>query len=186
MVRLSTAFRAFFACLFSMETALQIQNAMKHQDVSSNQNAKISTTPSKAPDPAIRENPKPAQSAAITLLATLQREARLIDFLKEDLSEYSDDQVGAAVREIQRESHSVLDRCFAIRPILNHVEGSSVNIPVDFDAARFRMTGNLTDGVPQNGILRHHGWEATKCELPEFIGSSSAAKTIAPAEVEVK
>src|SRR5438034_935106 len=45
---------------------------------------------------------RPQRNDALTLLATLQREARLIDFLKESIGEYSDAQIGAAVRDIHR------------------------------------------------------------------------------------
>ena len=37
-------------------------------------------------------------------LAILQRDSRLIDFLQEDIAAYSDDQIGAAVREIHDQS----------------------------------------------------------------------------------
>ena len=47
--------------------------------------------------------PKPARSEAIALLETLQREARLVDFIKEPIDVYADAQVGAAVREIHRD-----------------------------------------------------------------------------------
>ena len=38
--------------------------------------------------------------AAVQMLAALQREGRLVDFLQEDLSSYEDSQIGAAVRNI--------------------------------------------------------------------------------------
>ncbi|MGV2334905.1 MAG UNVERIFIED_CONTAM: DUF2760 domain-containing protein [Planctomycetaceae bacterium] len=46
---------------------------------------------------------KPQRSEAISLLATLQREGRLLDFLKEPIDAYSDAQIGAAVRDIHRD-----------------------------------------------------------------------------------
>src|SRR5262249_29797943 len=123
---------------------------------------------------------RPKQSEAVTLLATLQREARLVDFLKEELTEYSDEQVGAAVREIHRESGAVLNRLFAIRPILNDPEGAAVSVPAGFDAARYRLTGKVVGEAPYQGTLCHHGWEVTRCEIPEFVGGESAAMTISP------
>ena len=136
--------------------------------------------------PPIKSAPKPpTQSEALTLLATLQREARLVDFLQEDLAGYSDEQIGAAVREVQRDSGQVIQRLFALRPILAEEEGGTVDLPAEFDAGRFRLTGKVAGSGPYRGVVQHHGWEATKCELPSYTGSPAAAKTIAPAEVEI-
>ena len=182
MGRVSTAFRAFFRSLFDAKTASRVEESLRDVLAPSVDTPVRPTLSVEAPRPVER---KSLQSDAITLLATLQREARLVDFLKEDLSSYSDEQVGAAVREIHRESASVLDRFFSIQSVLNEEEGAAVNVPAGFDAGRYRLTGKLTGQAPFRGTLRHHGWEATRCELPAFSGSESAAKTIAPAEVEV-
>ncbi len=184
MGRILTAFRAFFGTLFNREIASKVRDAISLPGlVLEEAHTQPSPMPVQIPRPIER---KPAQSEAITLLATLQREARLVDFLKEDLSNYSDEQVGAAVREIHRDSKSVLDRFFAIKSIRDDDEGTSIEIPAGFDAGRYRLTGKLTGSAPFRGTLRHHGWEATRCDLPAFTGSESAAKTIAPAEVEVQ
>ena len=183
MGSVSTAFRAFFATLFNRQVALRVNRALNDQPATVP--AVDVTRSPKLAEPVRSVPPKPIQSEAITLLATLQREARLIDFLQEDLSSYSDEQVGAAVREIHRDSGSVLNRVFAIRPIVTDEEGATVEVPAGFDAARFRLTGKLTGDAPFRGVLRHHGWEATQCELPVFTGSESAAKAIAAAEIEL-
>ena len=186
MGRISTAFRAFFGSLFSKSTAENVKRALTFPAPSQPVPlpVPVADSPSKKPA-AVPVSQKPRQSEAITLLATLQREARFIDFLKEDLSGYSDEQVGAAVREIHRDSRSVINRLFAIQPIMKDSEGASVDIPAGFDATRYRLTGQLTGTAPFRGTLRHHGWEATQCELPAYTGGESAATTIAPAEVEV-
>ncbi len=186
MGRVSTAFRAFFGSLFNGDTASRVSVALLAKGLPT----PVSTVAQPAPEPMPvatkkAEPKKPTQSEAITLLATLQREARLIDFLKEDLSGYADEQVGAAVRAIQRDSAKVLDRFFALQPVVADEEGAKITVPVGFDAARYRLTGKVTGDAPFAGTLQHHGWEATKCELPQFTGSDSAAKTVAPAEVEV-
>ena len=183
MGRILTAFRAFFGTLFNREIASKVQEALTVPDLLLEAGRKQPPKPVEPSRPVVTQ---PLQSEAITLLAALQREARLVDFLKEDLSNYSDDQVGAAVREIHRESKSVLDRFFAIKSIRDDEEGASVEVPSGFDAGRYRLTGKLTGTAPFHGTLRHHGWEATRCDLPAFTGSESASKTIAPAEVEVQ
>lgn len=132
------------------------------------------------------EPPKPVRSDAVTLLATLQREARLLDFFKEPISDYSDAQIGAAVRDVHRQTNDVLDRMFAIQPLLDGNEGSTVQVPDDADAAQYKFTGNVGDKRPDSGQLMHHGWRATKCDLPKWSGAQDSALVIAPAEVEVK
>ena len=189
MGRILLAFRVFFAVLFSGETATRVTRALPAPGPTTEPETTRAAPvpkPDERPRPEPRPEPKrPTQSEAVTLLATLQREARLVDFLKEDLSGYSDDQVGAAARAIQRDSEKVLDRFFALQPVVADEEGAKVNVPAGFDAARYRLTGKVSGEAPFTGTLRHHGWEATKCDLPQFTGSDSAAKTVAPAEIEV-
>jgi hypothetical protein len=183
MGRVSTAFLAFFRSLFNAETASRVQEALRPPANLTHETKEVAPSPPASTTSVIQR--KTTQSEAITLLATLQREARLVDFLQENLSGYSDEQVGAAVREIHRESARVLDRYFKIRSVLNEEEGAAVHVPAGFDAGRYRLTGKLTGTAPFHGTLRHPGWEVTQSELPEFSGSESAAKTIAPAEVEI-
>jgi len=178
MGRVSTAFRAFFAALFNGTTADRVDLALRGETPSV---PVLPVAPAPAPVPV-----RPQQSEALTLLAALQREARLVDFLKEDLSTYADEQIGAAVREIHRDAGKTLDRLFALRPIVNDPEGATLEVPAGFDAGRFRLTGNIGSQGPYRGALRHHGWEATQCQLPTYTGSPAAATTVAPAEVEVR
>jgi Domain of unknown function (DUF2760) len=183
MGRILTAFRAFFGTLFYRETAKRVRDALSIPSLVVDE---ARPQPESQPVETGPLERRPLQNEAITLLATLQREARLVDFFKEDLSTYSDEQVGAAVREIHRDSKSVLDRFFSIKPIRDDAEEALIELPAGYDAARYRLTGKLSGTPPFQGILRHHGWEATRCELPAFTGNESAAKTIAPAEVEVQ
>jgi hypothetical protein len=138
-------------------------------------------------DPTAQKQPQapkqPQRSEALTLLATLQREARLVDFLKESIGEYSDAQIGAAVRDIHRDSAGVLDRLFKIRPIDTHEEGAEIDAPAEAD--RYRLIGTVRGAPPYRGRLVHHGWEAAKCEVPEWSGNSVASQVIAPVEVEL-
>lgn len=129
---------------------------------------------------------KPAnRSDAIALLALLQREGRLVDFLKEPIDAYSDAQIGAAVRDVHRDCAAVLERSFEIVPLVEKEEGAAMEIVSGFDPDQTRLTGNVTGNPPYNGILRHSGWKAGKCELPQWQGNSESAHVIAPAEVEL-
>ncbi len=182
MGRLITAFRSFFRALFDQTVAEQIERVLSGASLPAPPVAERPAAPASPPPP----KPKPpAPSDALVLLAALQREARLLDFLKEDLSGYADEQIGAAVREVHRDSAKVLDRFFALRPILSAPEESPVDLPADYDAARFRLSGKVAGAGPTHGTLRHHGWEAGKCEIPTYTGSADSVKIIAPAEIEI-
>jgi len=180
MGRVTTAFRVFVKALFDAGVATQVEQLLAGNT--------YVTTPIAAPVPAPAkpvEPPKPTQNPAITLLAALQREARLIDFLQEDIQPYTNEQIGAAVRDIHRDSAKLLKRLFGLTAIVAEAEGATVPVPAGFDAGRYRLTGKIGGAAPFQGALRHHGWEAKQCELPTYTGSAAAALTIAPAEVEV-
>ena len=127
----------------------------------------------------------PARSEAMTLLAVLQREGRLIDFLKEPIGSYNDAQTGAAVRDIHRDCGAALDRIFGLKPLLDQPDGSPIDVPIGFDAGKYQFAGNVTGQPPYHGKLRHGGWEASKVQLPEWNGTASSAQVVAPAEVEL-
>ncbi len=141
----------------------------------------IPAAPAPAPVPPA---PKPQRSDALSLLASLQREGRLLDFLKEPIDGYSDAQIGAAVRDIHRECGAVLERQFAIRPVLEKPEGSPVTLSSE-PAHRIRLTGKVDSGAA-SGTLVHNGWMATKCEIPVWSGEKVAISILAQAEVELR
>jgi hypothetical protein len=120
---------------------------------------------------------------AVQLLAILQREGRLIDFLVEDIDTYGDAQVGAAVRDIHRGCRRVLEESVQIKPIVDQEEESRVEVPAGFDPAEIRLTGNVHGDPPFHGSLKHHGWIVRGIKLPESVASTS--RVVAPAEVEV-
>jgi len=147
----------------------------------------VPTAPAAKPPTPKPSAPKPpVRSEAITLLAALQREARFVDFVQESLAGYSDAQIGAAARDVHRDCGVVLQRMFALRPAVTEEEGKDVEVPIGFDAGRWRLTGNVTGEPPFHGRVVHPGWEATTCELPTWSGKSDAARIVAPAEVELK
>ncbi len=136
--------------------------------------------------PAAPAETKPARSEALTLLAALQREARLVDFLMEPLDGCTDQQIGAAVRDIQKDSRSVLERMFALKPLRSEAEGSAISVPAGFDAGEFKLTGNVAGEAPYEGELMHSGWVAAKADVPCWNGKPESAAVVAPAEVEIR
>lgn len=119
----------------------------------------------------------------LQLLSTLQHAGRLIDFLKEDISGYSDADVGAAVRKIHSDCAECLEELVTIRPLIDENEGSKITVGIGYDPSAIKLVGNLKE-PPFSGIVVHRGWKAHKKSLPKQ--SSAHNDVIAPAEVEVK
>jgi hypothetical protein len=126
----------------------------------------------------------PSPAVGLRLLATLQEEARLIDFLRENIDSYSDDQVGAAVRAIHAALRKAIDERLTLEPILPGEDGDPVEVPDGFQPALIRLTGNPTGRPPYKGILRHGGWRARDVRLPVPTAGSDPS-IIEPAEVEI-
>ena len=139
-----------------------------------------------APKPRTPEVTLPKRSEALTLLSVLQREGRLVDFFQEPISDYTDQQVGAAVRDVHKDCSAALQRMFAVEPIRSESEGATITVASGYDAAEYRLVGNVSGAGPFRGELTHPGWTATKVELPEWTGRDESAKVVAPVEVEVK
>jgi hypothetical protein len=148
--------------------------------------------------PAQRQRPAPAKPAeqdkkadvlddqrrALHLLSLLQREGRLLDFLKEDLKQYDDAQIGAAVRSIQESCQKTLNEYITLKPVMEQEEGEEVTIQPGFDVSAVRLTGNVTGSPPFKGILQHRGWRVTKFSMPS-LSATQNPNIIAPAEVEM-
>ena len=128
----------------------------------------------------------PARSEALTLLSVLQREGRLVDFLKEPIGGYTDAQIGAAVRGVHEDCGKVLDRLFAIEPLRKESEGTAITLEGGFDPAEVRLVGSIPEQGPFKGTLQHAGWRATKAELPAWNGRDESRMVIAPCELEIK
>ena len=125
--------------------------------------------------------PKPAvRSEAITLLATLQREARFVDFIQESLAGYTDAQIGAAARDVHRDCGVVLKRLFAFGRPWTKRRGRRWKSPAGFDPARWRLTGNVAGEPPFRGRLVHPGWEATICAVAHLVGQRRRRKDRGP------
>jgi uncharacterized protein DUF2760 len=132
--------------------------------------------------------PRPAPSPpafGLRLLAALQEEARLLDFVREDIASYSDEQVGSAVRGIHAALRKALDDRLTLEAILPGDDGDPVEVPAGFDPSLIRMTGQVRGDPPYRGVLRHGGWRARELRLP-IPTEGSDATILMPAEVEVE
>jgi uncharacterized membrane protein YccC len=119
------------------------------------------------------------------LFSVLQREGRLMDFLSEELNQYDDEQIGAAVRNIHSSCQKTIAKYIHPQAVLKEEEGSEIEIPIGFDPMSIKLTGNVVGDPPFKGIIRHRGWKTKKFELP-VLSENQNPLIIAPAEVEVE
>lgn len=170
MNRISLSFRSFFSILFGGTLPADIAQAFGYSKV-----IPIKATPAPKPQSG------PADGA-VQILSILQRDSRLIDFLMEDIAEYSDEQVGAAVRDVHQKSRQSLERYLRLQPVIDGVEGTYTKTS-DLDSSSVKLIGNVpANGKAPGGTLRHKGWRADKVELPTL----PPGNTLAPAEIEVE
>ncbi len=121
----------------------------------------------------------------LRILALLQRDGRLIDFLEEEIDAYSDAQIGAAVRDIHRGCRKALRDYLTVEPVLGAAEGEAVTVGPDFDPAAIRLTGHVAGSPPFRGVLKHQGWRVKSVHLPALPATRDGAAVLAPAEVEI-
>jgi hypothetical protein len=132
------------------------------------------------------EPPKPVKpsGAPLRMLALLQAESRLVDFLLEDIQGASDEQIGQAVREIHKKARAALKQHAVIEAVLPGAEGETTTVPKGFDPSAIRVVGNVTGAPPFSGAINHPGWRVTQLKLvtppegaDEFV--------LQPAEVQI-
>lgn len=135
-----------------------------------------------APEPVVLKESSP--DAALQLLGLLQKEARFIDFIKEDITSYGDADIGIAARVVHEGCNKAINEHFTLAPIRKEDEGGLITLAAGFDAASVRLTGDIIGSAPFNGTLIHKGWQVTDMNLPKLTQGHNAA-IIAPAEVEL-
>ncbi len=173
MSRIADAFRSFFSILFAGTLAEDVAQHYGYVKPTI-------TKPEGKPKP---EPPKLGpKEGALQLLGLLQRDARFVDFLMEDISGYADDQVGAAVRQLHEQSRATLDRYVKLAPVIDGVENTFTKLD-SVDPKAVKLVGNVpASGKAPGGTLVHRGWRAQSVDLPNIAGS---AEIVAPAEVQI-
>lgn len=126
-----------------------------------------------------------ADNSHLRLLAMLQHSGRLVDFFKEDVTSFSDAQIGAAARKIHEDCSKSIEELITIRPLMQENEGAAITVPAGYDPKNIKIIGKIKGTPPFTGILLHKGWKAHKRSLPKKIYEDSS-DVICPAEVEIK
>jgi hypothetical protein len=177
--RIGLAFSLFFRVLFDAVLAGRV--------------LRLSTGSEPSAAPPLKEAPAPVAAAplhaaptesALQLLGLLQREARFVDFVMEDMSSYSDADVGAAARVVHDQCKKALTAHVKLERVRSEPEGNRVTVPAGFSASELRLVGNVTGSAPFNGVLTHAGWRAASIELPQ-LSQGHDVRVIAAAEVEL-
>ncbi len=137
--------------------------------------------PAEPARPALRETPP---DSALQLLALLQQEGRFVDFLQENVTAYSDADIGGAARVVHEGCRKVVHDYLQIKPVCEEAEGVRLTLPAGFDATAVRLTGNVVGQAPFTGTLMHRGWRVIGITLPK-VAEGHDVRVLAPAEVEL-
>ena len=135
------------------------------------------------PAPTIKTIEKPS-GAPLRLLAILQTESRILDFLLEDIAAFEDAQIGQAVRDIHRKAQAALKQHLVLEPIVAGSEGDAVTVPVGFDPSAIRVLGNVTGKPPFTGQVQHPGWRVRELKLTPLAPGQDEF-VVQPAEVHL-
>ncbi len=139
------------------------------------------TQPTEAPHGA-------TEAGIVQFLGRLQDKGRFIDFVMDDVTPYSNEQIGAAARVVHQGCREVLKSNFDFEPVHGGKEGETITLSEDFDARAYRLTGKVPDRPPYKGAVRHRGWKITRISLPRLTGDvrdPAVREIAAPAEVEI-
>ncbi|WP_277185114.1 DUF2760 domain-containing protein [Caballeronia sp. BR00000012568055] len=178
--RISIAFGAFFGCLGNAAFAGRVARLKKAPVAPEAPKPAAAPVATPAPSPLKEASP----TAALQLLGLLQRDARFIDFVEEDIANYNDADIGAAARLVHDGCRAVLREHFTIQPVRREAEGSRLTLQEGFDAGAVRLTGNVVGKPPFTGTISHRGWKVEEARLPKLAPSHDAS-IVAPAEVEL-
>lgn len=134
------------------------------------------------PEPVILKESTP--DAALQVLSLLQKEARFLDFIKEDITTYNDADIGAAARVVHDGCNKAINEHFSLAPVRSEQEGSNITLAADFNAGEVRLTGNIVGAAPFTGTLVHKGWQVTDVRLPKLTQGYNS-RIVAAAEIEL-
>lgn len=183
--RISYAFRSFFKILADGEIPADVAQTLgQPAALEAAQAVPAEVIPPAEAIPPQVEKSEDSTDRAIQMLAILQRDGRLIDFFSEEISPFSDAQIGAAVRDLHQSCKKTLERYVKLEPIIASEEGEPVTVEAPIDPAAIQFIGNVTGKPPFKGLLRHRGWRAVQVELPP-LADGEGRSVIAPAEVEI-
>jgi hypothetical protein len=128
------------------------------------------------------------EAGVVQFLARMQEKGRLVDFLMDDITPFSNEQIGVVARVVHQGCREVVRAAFDIEPVHGGKERDPVVLAGDYDAGAYRLVGKVPEQPPYRGTVLHRGWKATRISLPrvtEAARVSESRRIIAPADVEI-
>jgi Domain of unknown function (DUF2760) len=139
--------------------------------------------PAPAPVPATHAAARAtAEEGALQLLALLQREGRFVDFVEQEVTAFSDQDVGAAARLVHEGCRRALHAHARVLSVRGEPEGARLSL--EQPSTDVKLVGNVAGSAPFRGVLRHRGWKVEELRLPTLIGAHDP-KIVAQAELEL-
>jgi hypothetical protein len=191
MSRIGLAFASFFGVLFRGRLPPEAVDFLPPEALPAPPPAPAlppapaaATAPVASAVPPAAEAPAGRAEGALLLLGLLQREGRLVDFLRESLDRHPDAAIGAAVRDVHRGCRKVLEDHVRLEPVMPGQEDGPVVVPRGFDPTEVRLIGMAAGEPPFRGVLVHHGWRAVDVKLPT-LSDGLDRRVLAPAEVRL-
>jgi hypothetical protein len=178
VARLIVAFRVFLRLLSDAEFA----RAARH--LASGEAVAIPEAPRGGKGVPLSRLKESTPEAALQLLGLLQQGGRFVDFLEEDVSHFSDEEIGAAARVVHDGCRKVVHEHLDIEPVRSEEEGARITLESGFDASSIRITGNVVGQPPFTGTLVHRGWRSRQMRLPK-VAQGHDVGVLAQAEVEL-
>ena len=126
-----------------------------------------------------------AEHSAKKLLAILQKQARFIDFIHQNLDHYSNNEVANVARNIHSNCQKTLKKYCKFSSIRPEAEEGFVVLEKDFDRSYIHLIGNIGNQQQFEGVLIHKGWQIDEIKLPYSLNKTND-HIIQPAEIEVK
>jgi|SRR6478752_1399283 len=175
--RLWLAWLSFFRISFDGQLAARVAQLSAGGD--DEEPAPSLPAPESAPAPAAQPS---AADGALQLLSLLQREGRFVDFVQQEISAFSDTEIGAAARLVHEGCRRALHAHARVVSVRREAEGARLTL--DAPSSDVKLVGNVAGSAPFRGVLRHRGWRVEELTLPTLIGAHDPA-LVAAAELEL-
>lgn len=128
-----------------------------------------------------------AGQEVVNLLSLLQEKGRLLDFLMDEVTFYTDAQIGAAGRVVHQGCSKVIREFFNISPLHDDDEGTLIKLAKEDSLEAYRILGKNAEEAPFEAKILHRGWGTDKVNLPRRSSPPAhidGKVVISPIEVE--
>ena len=123
------------------------------------------------------------EEGSYALLSLMQKEARFLDFVQEEIEELPDAQVGAVCKRIHKDLKKLFKDFLKIEPVFDSRENETVSIAEGFEPSEIQLSGEIDKKPPFKGILKHKGWMVDSLNLPKRSASARTKIQIGRAHV---